>query len=356
MSQLSYQVDTINMTIDSTSNNFYFVFNNFKIMDKEYLARYNGYRHAIDIFDLDSQKLNKIIYLNREGENAVINPSSLYVHTWDSIFIHANQKLSLIDSSGKVCKSYKLQTIGSEYGTGDLLAEHNFPLQYHKNTGNLFFYNVYSGDIPKSIASSLVATFNIRTNKINLLPIKYSDYYISQKGQFGNLWNASLSISEDKLVYNFQAESNIYIADLSGNNIEIYEGQSKFTTNKVALYNPNTDNGEKHGIESPIFFRVLYDSYRKLYYRIHWGNITHIDGNGKTNAFTNKPLFLMIFDEKMNILDEIQLPEQTYSPYTWFVNSYGLCINSGNAILKNANQDEGKLVIHVLKFTYEPTN
>jgi hypothetical protein len=350
--KIAYDIDTLNISVDSTSENFYFTFHNFYKNSNEFIAYYNGHRHSIDIANLDNQKLENIISLDKEGENAVIRPTSIFIISSDSIWIYSNytQALKLIDAHGRVLKSYNLSNIKTVQGNvGDLLADYNFPLQYDKHTGNLFFYNIYSGDIPKSIASNVVATFNIRSAKLSLLPLGYSDYYISEKGEFGNFWNASLSIVDNKLIYNFQAESGIYTSDLLGNSQSSYKADSKFTKNQVSPYRANED-GERHGIENPTFFRVLYDPYRNLYYRFHWGGIPHKDINGRINTFSDKPLFLMVLDENFNVLHEMKMPEQTYAVYTWFVSSKGLCINSGNAILKNANQEEGKMVIHIYKF------
>ncbi len=348
---ITYGVDTLNIPIDSTSQNFYFIFNHFKRNNSEYLVYFNSYRHSLDIINLDSQKVSNIIFLEKEGNNGIMNPTSVHFQNQDSIFIYSNynQTLALLNLNGKVYQTYHLGSHKAKNDIGDLLADHNFPMQYDNKSGNMYFYHVHSGDIPKSISSSIVATFNIHNNQISLLPIKYSANYINEKGQFGNFWNANLSIADNKLIYNFQAESGIYTADLEGNKQNNHEAKSKFTKNQVSAYNPNED-GEKHGIENPAFFRVLHDPYRHLYYRFHWGDIPHKNDKGKLNTFLDKPLFLTVFDEKFNVLEEIKMPEQTYAVYTWFVNSKGLCINSGNAILKNANQEEGKMEIHVYQF------
>jgi Domain of unknown function (DUF4221) len=343
---LEFKIDSLAIPIDSTTGNFYSTFHEFTQNGISYLGNYNSFRHSIDFFDLNNAKLAKVLPLQRNGPDQVDSPRSLWVQNWDSIFLFQSRaKLTLLDSQGRVSRNFNL--LSGEVGTDmdDLLSDHNFPLQIVAQKQVAYFYNVPSGNMEKTLITPFVAKLSLKTGKASFIPIYYSDFYRERRGKFGNLWNASATVAGGKIIYNFQAESNIYVYDTATQQVRTVKSPSRYSPNQATS---EQVEAEAHPVENTLFCQVLPDPYRKLYYRFHWGGIPAVAPDGTVRDMTDKPLLLMVFDQDFNLLDEIKLPPATHRPYTWFVNRSGLWLSAAHPKGKNQSQDLMKL--HCFKF------
>ena len=352
--QIKFFTEEIQIPIDTLSSPSYFIYHHYSDEGNDYLFTYNGNIHALDVYNLSTKNLYKRINLQGEGPDDVSGLQKIYVHNWDSIFVHRHLFTHLIDTAAKVYESFDLQTISdtSSDDIGDLIVNRNFDFAYHPGTQSVYFYNVYSGNIPKCIQNPVVAKLNIQTKTISLLPIFQSEYYQQNNGRFGFLYQVNATVTPQRLIYNFPIESNIYAYDFFTQQTQIHGGKSRNSENLVpAFREQNMEEEEawnKHAIESTTFFRILHDPYRKLFYRFHWGNIDYQVSENHFSSFIDKPLYLMVFNEDFEVLDEIQLTPQTHAPYTWFVTKDGLHINLSHPVYKGLEED--KLKIEVFKF------
>lgn len=101
--------------------------------------------------------------------------------------------------------------------------------------------------------------------------MKYSEYFTDNKAKLGHLAYVSKGdIFDGKLLYNFLYESKFYEYSMLRDRKRVIGGTSA-TAMLFDIYN-NQDNDarEKHAIKSPHYFQVLTDTFRHLYYRLHW--------------------------------------------------------------------------------------
>lgn len=344
-SHLTYQVDSISIPLDTLSLPRYDFFHHYK----DTLFAYNLSTHSMDIFSLSSKKILRHVILDREGSNGVGQIEGLYVHRPDSVFVYANKKLYVLDDQGKIRQSISLVRSLDYQKFGSLAANLHFRLQYDAKRKTVFLLSIYA---PGNYNNPFISTLNLNSEEFSQLPINYSDYYINNQGNVGYLAypNKDL-IYHDLLVYNFLYESNIYTYDLKNRKKSVYKAESRFSPSYASIFsikNQNPDDWSKHSLENPHYFHVLYDPYRQLYYRFHWGQVSYQTTHGQTSTFLDKELFLMVFDERFNILKEIKLPKDIFIIHSWFVGKEGLYVSPTHP--KNKNQEEDKLNFQIFKF------
>jgi hypothetical protein len=344
---MEFKIDSLAIPIDSATSNFYSTFHGFTQNGISYFGNYNSFRHSIDFFDLDNAKLVKVISLQRNGPDQVYRPRSIWIKNMDSVYIYQEGKgLVLVDGQGMVRANQNLAQLGVKMGLrAHLIADHNFPLQIDLSTNSALLYNAPSDHSPETLAAPIVAKLNLKNGEASFVPIFPSDFYRERQGKFGNLWNASATLTGEKIIYNFQVESNIYVYDTATKRVKTIQATSQYSPNQATS---ERVEAEAYPVENTLFCQVLPDPYRKLYYRFHWGGIPAVAPDRTAREMTDKPLFLMVFDQDFNLLDEIKLPPVTYRPFTWFVNRSGLWLSAAHPKGKNQSQDLIKL--HCLKF------
>lgn len=87
---------------------------------------------------------------------------------------------------------------------------------------------------------------------------------------------------------------------------------------------------------------------------IHSGGVSFQIDEDEINTVSDKPIFLTVFDENFNILQEMKLPSKTYNALSMFVTKNGLHLPFSHYL--NPDVDEEKLVFHVYKFKIESNN
>lgn len=123
-----------------------------------------------------------------------------------------------------------------------------------------------------------------------------------------------------KRIYSFPAESDIYIFDPITQKVDTFPAKSVYDTLPFACMDKKDVTG-KNGdllmekfILSPHYQRVIYDSYRNVYYRLFEPAMPQKNKDGYYNTLDDKKLVLMIFDSDFKIIGEILLPTPKYIP------------------------------------------
>jgi len=361
----SLKIDSIQIPIaNSDYSTIYYTYSTYSVNGTDYLVGYNSRHTSLDIFNLtrrsavkqvnlsaDSFFLNK---LDKQDLNKGKSITDICIINLDSIIINfSNQKLIILDTALKKKRVIFL----------DSLPVHNnlagYPISYSNYFrmvpyNNRVLLNEIYFDSNWSVKRPCFATLDLTTEKMSPLPIYYSDYLYDIKGKAGFLGmiNTSGYQKDGLLTYNYLYESNIYQYNAKDTTITCYGATTSKGRNivKPFFYKEGDDlkNWQIHNIESAQFFCVMYDKFRNVYYRFSLRDIPY--KNGKYfNSILDKPLTLMIFNDKFEVIEELQLPMYTYAPNTWFITAEGLFISSANK--KRENVDPRYLTYHVIKLS-----
>jgi len=340
--------EDVRIPIDSITYPSYSTYQNVSINDTSYLAGYNEKTHSIDVFDLNKKEFYKHIKLDNQGPNGISRVADFYIHDWDSIFVFVARKLHLIDSVGLVKNSFNL----SEYEKklkGTVTTGLGFRLYYSINRNSVFFKYV-----PRDVKygskeyflKPFIAEFNLTNDTMSLLPVKYSKYIMNN--YIGYLSRPYVSFFKDKIYYCFNGESNIYSYNLKTNKTDIYGGRSKYSKNlaKPIPRNWSSDKKDKHRLKGVQFFNVIYDPYRDLFYRLHFGNM-----NNNNGTFRDKSLYMMVFNEDFKLFREKKLNNYTYRPEFYGISREGLFLNANHEMNENFGGDFSNFKL--LKISFE---
>lgn len=114
------------------------------------------------------------------------------------------------------------------------------------------------------------------------------------------------SFAENGRLYSFGFSDSLYLFDGEGNHTPL-NAKSRY----FKRYSPcdtirmkDITYLKEYTISAARYGKVLYDPYRKLYYRAVLHELTYENEDGTLNQLTDKPWSLMVLDSRFNVLDE----------------------------------------------------
>ena len=335
--------------ISSTTRNIrYFEHNNNK-----YLAVENMHYKSIAIFDLTAKKFIKEIKPQIEGPNGIGSPMFGFdIINFDTIFIATKgmgNMLAIIDSSAKLITKINFNISFSPY----------MPLPFlFSSFGNSICYN------GKQIAINAVSR------------MAEEEFYESDTCALGYIYDiekqeqlncelkqptiknlkpeiiyseSCMLINDSKTIVSYELGHQIFVA--SDNLWSIYNLKSKYVKKP---FNPGFGNdimeSQTKFVESPSYLALVYDKYRKVYYRFVYPGIdvTRQDDVMKLGEF-RRVFSVMIIDENFNVLGETLMPENTYNSNMFFVNEAGLWISTNHPENPDFEEDAINFQLFTLK-------
>jgi len=361
---LEYEIkmDSIQIPIRQKDANTYFTYTQYSEGNTDYLLGYNPTTSNIDVFNLTTRTLHKQLSLigkslsfknlDKKDLDKSRSLADISIINFDSIVLnYGNERLIVIDTNLRKKQEISLDSIS---------VKNNMPgkLISYSHEFKMFFYNdqlilnqvYYNFDWTKKVPTC--ASLNLVNSNLHFLPISYSDYLYKIKGSAGFLTSIVTSEHQKQgfLTYSYLGESNIYQYDPKHSTITCYgatPSKGKKLVDSIS-YTKGEDPKKwvTHHIENTQFFNVMYDKFRHIYYRFSLRNINQKDGK-YFNSILDKPLVLMIFNEKFEVIKEMDLPKYRYSPNTWFITKEGLFISPNHR--KNRFMDPLHLRFDIIK-------
>ncbi len=348
--QISYNVDTLRIHADSKFANYFEIFSAYQYKHKPKMMVYDAYNHSLVDIDLANTEVTDIYKLELNGENGVSTIEGLYVHKSDSIFVYENGKVKILNRGLKVIAKYDVAAVPN--GFGFLYTNYKFKLRYNPLHKCVLLNNSFRGNRGMAIKNPAVASLDIVTGKLELLPIMYSDYMIANDGIFGYQFGINFDCtSGDRVYYTFPVQSDVFVYDFTSGQVQEYQADSQYTTNEVEPLGNlgNRDAGRVNFIESPAFYGIMKDKMSGLHYRIHREGKPFNISEDEFNAITDVHFYITVLDQNMNYIVEIELPKNVYAQYTWFYLDGSLYLSATNNKYENLKED----VLELHKFTFK---
>ena len=153
----------------------------------------------------------------------------------------------------------------------------------------------------------------------------------------------------DNIVYNYPVESSIYMLNMRTNERKYVLADSRYTSNRVEKCTRGNDYAtlEKHWLENPHFYDIMYLPEYKLYARLHADKVDFDEKKGTEELINGRDLYLMLFDEDMDKIYEIKLSNDRYSPFTGWNATFGGIAFFVDNILDDKNNTE-ELIIDMI--------
>ncbi|TDK44783.1 DUF4221 family protein [Algoriphagus formosus] len=311
------------------------------------------------LFSFDSyQKTIIKTPLNGDKEQALSlnfsfdsEPYSFFYINSDSIIFSTGSMLFMTDDEGEQFHSVKLFE-NLEKIAYDVYTEYPFDgfsphLFYDKNSKSILYYFAKKSQVERRKVFASVKINDGEWNSVNSyhpeeyrnVPLNYTTY-------------PSLTWSPDGFSFIYSINPSIVKVDTitqiqSEHRIKSFEGEQ--------VAEPQTNRGdwsseyfENWVLTSPNYLKLIYDPFRKVYYRFSQAPLNKFPVNGEYYydfLVENRELYLTVLDEDFRILLNHQLPRGQYDPTKSFVFSKGLWIPKDISIVPDEEKLYGDLFL-----------
>lgn len=324
-----------------------------------YLFSINTFINELQIFDLNEEKLIHAIPVEMNGERGVGPFKGVHVKDFENIFLFPNEdnKVYIIDTTGvKFQKIEYDQPIG--YNNA-MISSSFFSASPLFSEDKLVVKTLYQGNY-RSISNRELSekhtayAIDLNTGQTEMLPHFFpNDYFAGGMKHF----EFSAVHSQKGAVYSFFGDHNLYFSSKVEEPLKAVSAPSKFLKSQLDIFPANGGGAErgKYFSTSDHYGNILYDKYRKVYYRFCYPELEITDVQElRANIQYPKKFTVMILDEDLNIIGETMFDKNSeLVPKNAFVGKKGLYMSVNHPDSK-LNQ-EGQFAFSVLTLEKEGT-
>ncbi len=271
--------------------------------------------------------------------NGDFRPSKMHNISVDSILFYDGARLLLYLAGGTDQQIFSL-TEGLSQLDGEVYAE--FPheriatsLIYLKDQKSILFYFAKAEKEKKrifaaySLESKTWTSFPVHhPAEFDGVELDYTTFPSVAVGSDGFSFIYSISPTISSYSFDSQAQQEVQVSSFSG----------KQTAEPQTLrYSWDQAYFQNWVLTSPNYLKLLYDPYRKVYYRISQealGKEAPVGEEYFTFLLRNRQLYLTVLNEKLEILGNYPLEKGKYDPSQAFVISRGLWISYTSELME----------------------
>lgn len=309
----------------------YFMSSSFKNDSVNMFVGYNDKIHALDFFDLSNAKTYQCQLESEGPEGTARRICGIHFHNLDSIWVYdETMHVSLLNFNGEIKEKVflKRDDIAEEIIIQTNYAMSTNKLFYNKDRKSLFFTLANYSDI--MLPTFRVCELSLANHQIVKYDLSPSLVEPKLSSDYCNKRIPNVIFSDSLIIYNYPIESNVYTLNVYTGEKSIKGGRSRFTENAAAKAKGSLDDYatfERHDIENVHFQEVSYLPELQCYVRLHFGSADYIAGKSPMELFKQKEIYLMLFNERFEIINETRLPPRRYTHYTtWLPMTNGFLI------------------------------
>jgi hypothetical protein len=312
----------------------------------------NMFNNSLEIYSTKKASLLKTLTFEREGSEGVGNLNGVFVQNLDSIFLFNSDGASyfMINiQNGDLIKHGFKEPLGYSVPTISSTKFSSIPF-IHK--GSFFFKALPPGSYSTKSNEELAATnlgysVDLKTGESTELPFFYPlDYW----ADFIKHYEFSMANDENRIVYSFFGDHNIYAVELENGQTIKKVAKSKFLKDefeRLPLEGTAMDRG-RYFTTSQHYGTLIFDPIRRVYYRFCFPELENIDPSQYRDlVFYPKSFSIMVLNEQLEVITEKLFENQAYLPNNAFVSREGLYISMNHP--ENEANKEDYLSFKLLK-------
>ncbi|MEP1088386.1 MAG: DUF4221 family protein, partial [Algoriphagus sp.] len=307
-----YLIDSLVVPMDSKSSYDFNYFDIGRMDGNEKLVILNQVNYSIDSYNLKNGSLENRFEVPQEGPFPVLNTQGLLIHNQDSIFVFTSYLLSrfgLFDRNGAVISLHR-PIIESENPQDKLHNHSSTPTipTFYLN-GRLYF-SLLTMEDPLSnpkFSERHIAEFIYFLEKDSVIKVNHlkmpSDYLGRTMPLSFSFHSKALNDSKEFVISWFASDS-IYVYDLNFNLKSAILGKSVLSKGFEKTTHPlSEEESNRLTISQTHYPRLIYDSYRHLYYRFAHIARAYDPNELIDHKSTQKnPFSVIVLDEDFNKL------------------------------------------------------
>lgn len=306
---------------------------------KGYLTFINKEALAIYYYDLETATLERKVALQNYGYSRADKIQGYLIINNDSVLIYnyLNSEIALVNMAGE-------KLLRRTLCNGDEIPQKRVypfvttgaPVAYDRRHSKVFLtgyvaheFGVFETDKRRNVLTS----FDLQTGEIRYL-MNYPDFYWGKNwGGAGGFRQVFFAYNPDKsnLVLSFMASHELIVWEpLTDSCRSFFAGSRSINEIRSMEYDPmyfelqDKYKTFEYYCTSPAYLDVIYDSYRKVYYRVAELPLENFNASDLTANY--KPKVIMIFNEDLEKVGEINLAGAQYDTRSHFVSEEGLHI------------------------------
>ena len=323
------KMKSFNLDSDTKYNAFYlYPFSD--SVGKEYLSFLNYSSNQVLFYDLKSCNFLFKINMPAEGPDGIVQPSGYYIKDLDNIYLtsYAYSGLIQVDTASHIIKRipYGKTDSGFKFLPSYVLSSHPYTIPYSIG-GRIHLMPSLVERFCPADKTPLCVSIDTISSQFVASEITYSDV-LSEEELAANDTRCSRVFDGKTFIYSFYVDEDIIIADKDHKEFRRIKSASQYIKSPVEKQKQGV-KGPQSNLEVARYGDLIYDKYRKVYYRFAYPQVElddKINWRGKA-VYGRKKFSVIILDEQFNRLGETLFPESIYNSYVFFVNKDGLYIS-----------------------------
>ena len=335
------------------------------------LAGLDPLKNGIDLFDLDQQKHVRSISLMAEGPDAVVDPSALYVHNLDSMFLLNDiNQFYLVDQKGVKIREWNFDlllpdtlllkfpqltgdVIVAAYGRSDYL---NLPFVFEPSSKSLIarilILNTLKGseEYASMYQTPNMVHIDLKTGKLRSLYGVYPPEFMNDPrphNPFSHFtyFNGDTWVQFDSSGKIYSSRSNLFLCAASHyatGQISMFSGENVEEAKELRAY--HTDEA---------YLGIYFDPIVNCIYRVFQHGQPDKNTNGNLLEKLQAPFSILIMKPSGEVVGEAMFEKEKYNFLDIFVTRQGLLISKENPF--NPSNQEEKYSFDLIKFDLQNT-
>jgi hypothetical protein len=308
----------------------------------------NEYNNSIYFYDYKSSSFLRKIKYEKEGPDGVLSTQGYLYLNDDSIFVYSykTKLLCLTNSNAKVLEKYKLyeKSRAKEYEKAERdesliiypapFLQTKTPMKKFGN--NIIVFGFFAAEFSFETPTNrpVCVMVNLEDKSINYL-INYPEQYSKYNWGGGFTYRMPYyDIDNQSMVISFAAHHSLVRYDFATNSQkDFYAGSSEIKSIKP-YPQPNKEISVESRAEidwfatNPAYGGIIYDKYKKLYYRFAGLPAENYNPNSRANR---KPVLIIVLDSDLQYLGEVYLPtDKNLNTEGCFISEDGIHIQINN--------------------------
>ena len=352
--KLSFSIiDTVKIPLDTNVNPNGTTFQYIDTDSGEYLAIQNKAAFGVEFYNLQSGRHVKKIKLSKDGPNRSGEVNGFRIFSKDSLLVASYpQKIMLFDFDGVKKAEFPIKDPQNEVNYISSTSE--IPFLFEGKTvfgAQPFFRNFFDMTASDLGKYSHIYRIDMASDspEAEWLPVSNPE----------DSWKEGKKVSKftwadrgDSIVVSPYNDHRLWIISKSQKqSIALKEAKAPGVNRfHVIKGMPSGDQGILEELESDRYELLLYDPYRKLFYRFYF---VGIDANDFAihyrNLYSNRPkLGVLVLDSNLDILGHHLFGTHEAEPWNYFVGRKGLYVSTNNP--NRDDFDENFLRYDVIQF------
>ena len=340
--------DYLSVSIDHATLPWTYAYHTFEQDGRLYLVWVNSQSNSLNIYDLQTSEKVETLIFPEEGPNGVKQLNAVYMPNRDSLYVrdYRNAQLYLFS----VPDLQRIGTFDFFSGPTDNYI-YDFPTCKLERIGDRIYAcaknqaNTYADQAVRYARSPVgrwvdLASAASGATPLARYPVAYEAAYVP-----GEMWSYSRTVGPDgNLIYSFAIDHQLYVENLRDGSVAAYGAKGRHIPAQLPENSARDDIADiRYKVETPVDESIIYDKYRRLYYRIYrrGGEVEDVNNiKGAMRDYRQRPVSMLVLNEHFQVVADVDLDGATYYSPNFLVLPAGFYLSVNNSAGADQVEDE----------------